>query len=137
MLINLDTGQVLIRRLHIANTFRRRLLGLLPCRGLEAGEGMLLTPCRSVHTFFMRFTIEVLYLDKQLQVVAAFSNVGPWRVLPAAREVCHVLEMAPGTLTASGTAVGHRLKFVGRGALADAGCGRTPFTDARGAHGDG
>ena len=53
--------------------------GLLGRTGLAAGEGLLLKPCGSVHTFFMRFPIDVVFLDRELAVVAVRPELAPWR----------------------------------------------------------
>ena len=111
MVINIDTQKVLIQRLYLADNLWRRLLGLLPCRNLADGEGMLLTPCRGIHTMFMRFTIDVLYLDHLMRVVAVFPEVKPWRVLPIISEGRHVLEIPSGMLVATETVPGHRLYY--------------------------
>lgn len=110
-ILNVDTGKVLVRRLFLADSFWRRLLGLIPHREICAGEGLLLTPCKGIHTFFMRYDIDVLYLDKDMCVVASFPEVKPWRVLPQLSAAVQVLEMATGTLSASRTRVGHKLMF--------------------------
>lgn len=111
MVINSDTGDVLAYGLKKADTFWSRFLGLMPCKRLPEGEGMLLTPCQSVHTFFMHFAIDVLYLDLDKQVVAVFPNVAPWRVLPFKRRCRYVLEVPAGTLQGSHTDIGHHLKI--------------------------
>ncbi|WP_366924547.1 DUF192 domain-containing protein [Metallumcola ferriviriculae] len=111
MVINLSSGRVLVKDLIKADSFLRRLKGLIPYKGLEHGEGLLLTPCRSVHTCFMCFAIDVLYLDENMTVIAAFSDVGPWRFLPGRKGTRQVLELPAGTLVATGTEKGHRLQF--------------------------
>lgn len=112
MVININTGHILIRRLHRADTFWKRFWGLLLHKKLPTYEGMLLTPCRSIHTFFMRFTIDVLYLDHSMRVVAAYPQVKPWRLLTGSREGRHVLEMSPGILALTGTTIGHQLQII-------------------------
>lgn len=82
---------------------------MIPRKNLGMEEGLLLTPCRGIHTFCMRFNIDALYLDDQMRVVAVFPDVKPWRVLPYIREARHVLEMASGAISASGVQVGDQL----------------------------
>jgi uncharacterized membrane protein (UPF0127 family) len=57
-----------------------RMKGLLGRRALASGEGLLLKPASSVHTFFMRFAIDVVFLDRELRVVAVAPELRPWRV---------------------------------------------------------
>ena len=107
--INLETGQVLARQLHLADNFWRRFWGLLLFKKIAPDEGLLLTPCRSVHTCFMRFTIDVIILDNSQKVVAVYPWVKPWRMLTGPNNGKHVLELPPGTSAATGTIIGHHL----------------------------
>lgn len=109
MVINLETRQVLVRQLHWADNFWQRFWGLLLYKKIAPDEGLLLTPCRSVHTFFMRFTIDILILDNSKKVVAIYPWVKPWRVIPGSTKGKHVLELPPGTSAATGTTIGHHL----------------------------
>jgi uncharacterized membrane protein (UPF0127 family) len=84
-------------------------VGLLGRRGLAKDEGLLLTPCTSVHTFFMRFPIDILYLDRERVVVKAVRALRPFRVSACLRGGHSILELAAGALEASGTQVGDRL----------------------------
>jgi uncharacterized membrane protein (UPF0127 family) len=106
---NLNTNQTLCRHTIQANTFWKRLCGLLPYKALPPGEGMLITPCKSVHTFCMRFPIDVLYLNQALQVVALFEDVPAGKTLPYHKAAHYVLELPAGAIAATGTQVGHQL----------------------------
>ena len=64
-----------------ARGFRARLLGLALLRDLPPGHALLIPRCRSVHTFGMRFAIDVRFLDDQGATVRAVEGLGPWRVL--------------------------------------------------------
>ena len=74
-----DDGQVLCENCVLADTFVRRLRGLLGRRELPAGEGIVLRPEWSVHTFFMRFVIDVVFVDVDQVVCKVVSNLKPWR----------------------------------------------------------
>ena len=76
----------------VADTFATRLRGLLGRRSLPSGEGLLIRRESSVHTCFMRFAIDVVFLDADLRVLRVDSNVGPWR-LKACRGAQAVLEL--------------------------------------------
>ena len=82
--------------------------GLLGRRGLESGEGILLRPASSVHTFFMRFAIDVVFLARDGQVLKVVDQVGPWRTT-AAKGAKAVLELGPGEAERRGIRVGDRL----------------------------
>ncbi len=60
-------------------TFFERGRGLLGCKGLEQGDGMLITPCNSIHTFFMKISIDVIYLSKSNQILAIKHSMKPQR----------------------------------------------------------
>jgi uncharacterized membrane protein (UPF0127 family) len=72
-------GKVVCPRLSVAETARRRMRGLLGRRSLESGEGLLLRPANSVHTAFMRFPIDVVFLDGDLGVIDVVPGLRPWR----------------------------------------------------------
>ena len=93
--VNLTRGTVLATRLEAAHTGPTRRKGLLGRDGLERGEGLWIAPCESVHTFFMRFPIDLVYLDRERRIKKARSAVGPWR-LSACLSARSVLELAGG-----------------------------------------
>ena len=113
MLIGSD-DRVVCPRLSVADKPRARMKGLLGRRSLDPGEGVLLKPAGSVHTAFMRFPIDVVFLDRSMQVLRVAEDVRPWR-LERQRGARAVLEMAAGAATGSGIAVGMRLRLDYRG----------------------
>lgn len=109
--IDLTTGQTVANRLSIAATFVKRLVGLLNRSRLDAGEGLLITPCKGVHTMFMRFPIDVVFLDKDRTVIALADHLPPWRQSAYRRGASAVLELPAGGAAAAGIANGHRLDW--------------------------
>ena len=73
--MNADTGAVVASRVRVASKRIERAIGLLTSRGLQPGEGLLITPCRGVHTWFMRFSIDVLAIDEDGRVVDAVEGL--------------------------------------------------------------
>ena len=110
MVINLETGQKLVGKLVIADRFWPRFWGLMMRKEPLTNEGCLLTPCKGVHTFFMRFPIDVVYLDSEYKVLDLFEKVQPWKVLPINKKAKHVLELPTGTIDETGTSKGQHLK---------------------------
>ncbi len=110
---NLTRGQTLVRSGRVARSFFARLRGLIGSAPLAPGEGLLIIPCSSVHTHFMRFPIDVLYLDAQQRVVGIDHALAPWRVGRFYRQVCAVLELPAGTAQATSTQVGDQLQVHG------------------------
>jgi uncharacterized membrane protein (UPF0127 family) len=95
-LIEAATGRVLLPRVEIADGFWSRLRGLQFRGSLPPGTGVLLVPCSSIHTFFVRFRIDLLMLDAEMRVVGRRCNVAPWRVIFAPRGTRAVLETSAG-----------------------------------------
>ena len=89
------SGAPVSERCEIAETPVSRMRGLLGRARLERGEALLIRPTWSVHTFFMRFPIDVVFVDRDLRVLGVAPNLRPWRA--AARRRAHaVLELAAG-----------------------------------------
>jgi uncharacterized membrane protein (UPF0127 family) len=95
----------------IANRPWARMRGLLGHESLPAGEGLLLTPAPSVHTALMRFSIDVIFLDKELRVVKLVERLVPWRTA-SARRARAALELAAGEAARRGVSVGDILSVV-------------------------
>jgi uncharacterized protein len=101
-------GSVVCERCKVAHRMWPRMRGLLGKRGLESGEGLLIRPAPSIHTFFMRFPIDVVFLSRQGEVLKVAERVPPWRARSCRRSYA-VLELAAGEAGRRGIAVGDRL----------------------------
>lgn len=109
-----------------ADTFMRRLKGLLGQAGLQAEEGLWIVPCTSVHTFFMRFPIDVAFVDREGRIVKVVEHMGAGR-LAFARGAKSVIELAAGSARRMGLATGQRLE---RSCAVDDDRARRPLTAA-------
>jgi uncharacterized membrane protein (UPF0127 family) len=101
-------GTIACERCTVADRMLPRMKGLLGRKSLEAGEGMLIRPAPSIHTFFMRFPIDVVFLSRQGEVLKIAENVSPWRAR-SCRHSYAVLELAAGEAGRRGLAVGDRI----------------------------
>jgi uncharacterized membrane protein (UPF0127 family) len=101
-------GRVVCRGCTVADRPRSRLRGLLGRRELPAGEGLLLRPSPSIHTWFMRFPIDVVFLDGDLRVLDVIPALRPWRIA-GRRGARAVLELATGEASRHGLRPGVRL----------------------------
>ena len=77
---HIQSGKILGGQIEWAKNPWERMKGLLGKDRLTRGSGLLITPCNSIHTFFMRFSIGVIFLDKKFNVVKVFPRIVPWRV---------------------------------------------------------
>jgi uncharacterized membrane protein (UPF0127 family) len=108
--LNLTRGTILASRLEVAGAGPARRKGLLGRDRLVSGEGLWIVPCESVHTFFMRFPIDLVYLDRKYRIRKLRGDVGPWR-LSACFSAHSVLELPSGTIRQSRTQPGDTLEF--------------------------
>jgi hypothetical protein len=98
-------------RVDVANRSATRRKGLLGRMLLAPGAGLWIVPCESVHTFFMHFAIDLVYVDRKLRVKKVRSDVGPWR-LSACLSAHSVIELPAGTVRATQTQAGDELAVV-------------------------
>lgn len=108
---NGSSGKELAGDLAVAETLFDRARGLLGRKGLAPGEGLLLRPCTGVHTFFMRFAIDVVFLDSKNRVIGVVQNMKPQRVSRVLLSSASVIELPAGTVPASETAIGNEIFF--------------------------
>ena len=109
-LFNESRGTLLAERITVADTFWKRLRGLLGTREWPEGNAFLLRPCNSVHMFGMKYCLDVLFLDRQNIVLAAVESLAPGRLKLCRGAKC-VVELPDGTLRRTGTCRGDRLQI--------------------------
>ena len=105
-----EDGRVVCERCAVADRALARMRGLLGRSSLPAGEGILLRPASSVHMAFMRFPIDVVFLDRDGAVVKVVPELAPWRVA-GARGARDAVELAAGEAARRGIRVGERLRL--------------------------
>jgi uncharacterized protein len=98
----------LARNLVLANTHWTRFRGLMATDAgkFQHGSGLWIVPCRGVHTFGMRFAIDVVYLDAEQRVVYMQESLKPWRMAPVRLAAASVVELPSGTIGETQTGVG-------------------------------
>ena len=107
---NLTKGNVLGDSISVADTSQKRRTGLLKHSKLEPGEGLWIVPCEGVHTFGMKFPIDVLFLNKKRKVLKVRKAMALRRISFCLR-AHSVLELPAGTLEAAGCDRGDQLEF--------------------------
>lgn len=106
------THKLLLSNLTIAQTFAARSVGLLKHSALAENEGLWIHRCNSIHTFFMKFSIDCVFLDKAQRVKAIYQDVKPWRLILPVWGARSVIEMNSGKSSQLGLKVGDQL-YVG------------------------
>jgi uncharacterized membrane protein (UPF0127 family) len=113
ILLNPRTGAVLAHRVERASTPIERLRGLLGRPSLPEGAALVIEPCTSIHTFFMRFPIDAAFLSRELRVIRAIPGLKPWRATRLYPRAAMVFELPGGTLARTGTREGDLLAVEG------------------------
>lgn len=107
--INVRTNTV-VGRVDLADHGTARRRGLLGRTGLDEGEGLWIKPCEAVHTFGMRFDIDLIFINRRHIVTKVRAGVPPWRISGSLRAVS-VLEMSSGMIARSSTQPGDQLRL--------------------------
>ncbi len=115
-------GAPIASELKTADTLLSRTKGLLGRASLPAGEGLWIKRCNSIHTAFMKFPIDVLFVDKDMRVVSVYENLKPWRITRLHFRASSVIELPAGTLAESTT--GQTETLVGQTLTIESGNGR-------------
>lgn len=105
-------GEVVTPFLIKADTMWARMRGLLGRGGLAPSEGLWISPCNSIHMFFMRFAIDAVFIDERLQVVKVVEDLKPWRMSRGGKHAHSVLELPPGKAAFFNIRVGDKLLIV-------------------------
>jgi uncharacterized protein len=108
---NQTRGGVLARRAEVAATFWSRGVGLLGRKDWSRADGLIITPCNSIHCLFMSLTIDVLYVGADGKVLRAIRSLRPWRVGPIVRGARSVVELPAGTISDTNCQPGDQLVF--------------------------
>lgn len=96
-LVDAESGEPVVESLEVADGYWSRLVGWQMRRPPHSGHGLLLVPCSSIHTFFVRFALDLVMLDRNGTVLATRRNVRPWRAIVGSQETHAMLEIpAPG-----------------------------------------
>jgi uncharacterized protein len=118
LIVNTTRGTVLGDQVSVAATSSQRRTGLLKHSSLPQGGGLWIKPCESIHTIFMRFPIDVIYVDRKARVRKIRHSLRPWR-LSFCLLAKSVLELPAGTALTTQTQVGDQLEFRSSQAVKD------------------
>ncbi|QQE74766.1 DUF192 domain-containing protein [Brevibacillus composti] len=110
-IFNITKRQWIAENAACADTAVKRLVGLLGKSTLSPGEALVIRPCQAVHTWFMRFSIDCLFVDQEGKIVHLICDLAPWRFSPFIKNAACVIELPPHTISATGTEIGDRLEM--------------------------
>ena len=113
VILNLTRQSVPARNARYASSFGARLSGLIGKRFSPALDGMVFDRCNAIHTFFMRYPIDVIFADEKYRVLKTVPAFPPWRPFLVCKNAFYVIELPAGTLESSATAVGDQLDLTG------------------------
>ncbi|CZR10330.1 DUF192 domain-containing protein [Trichococcus ilyis] len=100
-LINARTGEVILEDLQTADTFYARFRGLMGRPSMPENAGLMIKPCNSVHCFFMKFPIDLLFLDEENRIIRIMTGMAPGSFSPIVKGAKSVIEMNSQILTGS------------------------------------
>lgn len=117
-LVNLTTGKLLASEVELADTFWRRFRGLMLRGKFQQGKALLFKfpkpGRRSVHMWFVRFSIDLVYLDSSFRVVELRAQLKPWRFYRPRATVSYLIELPAGTISRVRVEVGHEISLEGK-----------------------
>ncbi len=109
-LLHLESGKILLPQVRRTDNAWDRFCGLLGSPAPKRGEGMLLTPCNSIHMFFMRYPLDILFLDQKGTVLSRRQSLRPWR-MAGERKAAMVLECRAGELSLLNISDGEKVQW--------------------------
>ena len=110
--VNVSTEKELGGRINKAVTFFQRTRGLAGRKEIKKGEGLYIPECRSIHTFFMRFTIDIVFIDGDNRITRVVPGLVPFRIAFGPRNTAGVLELSAGTLNDNRCVAGDKISFI-------------------------
>jgi len=105
--------EVITAKIIKADSFLSKLFGLIIRKKLKCREGFLIENCSSIHTFWMRYSIDIVFLDKKNSVLEIYNNFRPFRVTPFIKGSYSVLELRSGEVKKTSLKVGDSVNFEG------------------------
>jgi len=110
-IINKTKNTVIAEQAAMADTVLSRLKGLLGRDSINPGEALIITQCRSIHMFFMKFGIDVIFVDKRNRAVGTVKRIKPFLMSPYFWQAVSAIELPEGVIERTKTAVGDELEI--------------------------
>lgn len=97
-LVNKNNNSIIARNVEFADNFFKRLLGLMFRKNFQEGRAIIIKPCNMIHTFFMRFPIDALFVSKDNEIIHIIENMQPGKTSKLIRKASMVIELPAGTV---------------------------------------
>ena len=111
MISNLTRDTAIASHAEIAKNPWQRLKGLLGVRDLPPGEALVITHCQSIHMFFMKFSIDVIFCDRRNKVIGLCEKLQPFCLSPVFFKASYAIELPSGAIAASKTQIGDQIQL--------------------------
>ncbi len=111
-IINKTRNTIISYKCKVADSFWSRFIGLIGRKELPKGSALLIIPCNSIHMFFMKFPIDLIFIDKNSIVVQTVQNIRPWSISKIVKSAHCTIELPVGTVLASKTKIGDKLDLL-------------------------
>lgn len=109
--INQRSGQVIAENILYANSMYKRFIGLMGKNEINHNEGVFLTPCNSIHMMFMKFPLDIIFLDRKNKVIHITENIKPWQISRIVFKAQSVLEVMAGKARETDLQVGDKIEI--------------------------
>ena len=110
-ILNLTRKTTIASHVEMADTFFKRMQGLLGRASLGAGEALIITHCQSVHMLWMKFAIDVIFIDQQNKVVGLTARIKPFKFSPIFWKSSCAIELPAGTIETTNTQMGDEIHW--------------------------
>lgn len=111
IIFNVSKNVMIANQAVIADTFLSRMIGLLKYKRLANNEALVITRCNSIHMFFMKFPIDVIFINRSNKVVGLVENIKPNRMSKIFWDASSAIELPIGAIAVSKTEIGDNITF--------------------------
>jgi len=108
---NISKNKILADDLLVADSFFKRFIGLMFKKELSLGRGLHITPCNSIHMCFMNFPLDIIFLNRNNEIVSIIEGIKPWKFTNIIPHAYSVLELPEGTIDITSSYVGDKIIF--------------------------
>ncbi|GIW21844.1 MAG: hypothetical protein KatS3mg068_0851 [Candidatus Sericytochromatia bacterium] len=111
-IINTRNNKVIGSNIILGNTLLLRLIGLIGKKELKEDEGILLTPCNSIHMMFMKIPLDIIFLDSENKIIKVIENIKPWKISPIVLKAKSVLELPINSIKKNDLQINDKLDII-------------------------